>query len=112
MSFLKRFDEALDKAFAPKVDKFKVLEDKVISEWHQRDIQLTQLISNGKNNCDTRNKDMQILILELEKVKAASDIKIELNDLKTRIERIEIYSGMTRKTDPSKPPELKSAFQL
>lgn len=33
-------------------------------------------------------------------------------DLKTRIERLELYSGMTRKVDPTKPPVVKSAFSM
>ncbi len=36
----------------------------------------------------------------------------EVADLKTRLEKIELYSGMTRKVDPTKPPVVKSAFQI
>lgn len=36
----------------------------------------------------------------------------ELADLKTRMEKMELYSGMTRKVDPTKPPVVKSAFQM
>lgn len=35
-----------------------------------------------------------------------------INDLKTRMEKIELYSGMTRKVDPTKPPIAKSAFSM
>ncbi len=33
-------------------------------------------------------------------------------ELKTRLERLELYSGMTRKVDPTKPPVAKSAFSM
>jgi predicted nucleic acid-binding Zn-ribbon protein len=36
----------------------------------------------------------------------------ELSDLKTRIERIELNAGMTRRVDPTKPPLVKSAFEM
>lgn len=36
----------------------------------------------------------------------------DLADLKTRIEKIELYCGMTRKVDPTKPPVAKSAFAM
>lgn len=36
----------------------------------------------------------------------------EVADLKTRLEKIELYSGMTRKVDPTKPSVVKSAFQM
>ena len=37
---------------------------------------------------------------------------MDVADLKTRMEKIELYSGMTRKVDPTKPPVIKSAFQM
>lgn len=40
------------------------------------------------------------------------DLAKDLADLKTRIEKIELYSGMTRKVDPTKPAVVKSAFQI
>jgi|HubBroStandDraft_3_1064219.scaffolds.fasta_scaffold22927_2 hypothetical protein len=36
----------------------------------------------------------------------------DVSDLVTRMERIELYSGMVRKIDPSKPPVVKSAFSM
>ena len=36
----------------------------------------------------------------------------ELADLKTRMEKIELYAGMTRKVDPTKPAVAKSAFAM
>jgi hypothetical protein len=36
----------------------------------------------------------------------------EFEDLKTRIEKIELYSGFARKVDPTKPPVAKSAFSM
>ena len=50
------------------------------------------------------HKDLQLI--------AASDVTKEVADLKTRMEKIELYSGMTRKVDPTKPPIVKSAFQM
>jgi hypothetical protein len=54
--------------------------------------------------------------------KAITDIEIvaktpqvyekEVADLKTRIEKLEIYSGFGRKIDPTKPPVVKSAFSM
>lgn len=41
-----------------------------------------------------------------------ADVSKELADLKTRMEKMELYSGMTRKVDPTKPPVVKSAFQM
>jgi hypothetical protein len=38
--------------------------------------------------------------------------KKDLNELKTRIEKLELYSGLTRRVDPTKPPVEKSAFQM
>ena len=35
-----------------------------------------------------------------------------VEDLKTRMEKIELYSGMTRKVDPTKAPVAKSAFSM
>lgn len=37
---------------------------------------------------------------------------VETSDLKTRIEKIELYCGMTRKVDPTKPSVAKSAFSM
>lgn len=36
----------------------------------------------------------------------------DIGDLKTRLEKIELYAGMTRKIDPTKPPVAKSAFSM
>ncbi len=36
----------------------------------------------------------------------------EIADLKTRIERVELYTGVTRKVDTTKAPVAKSAFQM
>jgi hypothetical protein len=36
----------------------------------------------------------------------------EVTDLKTRIERIEVGTGMYRKIDPTKAPVAKTAFQM
>ena len=41
-----------------------------------------------------------------------SDVVKDLTDLKTRMEKMELYAGMTRKVDPTKPPIVKSAFQM
>lgn len=38
--------------------------------------------------------------------------KLELPDLKTRIEKLELYTGMTRKVDPTRAPVAKSAFSM
>jgi hypothetical protein len=45
-------------------------------------------------------------------VQAPSEVAKSLDDLKTRMEKMELYSGMTRKVDPTKPPVVKSAFQM
>ncbi len=37
---------------------------------------------------------------------------MDVADLKTRLEKMELYSGMTRKVDPTKPAVAKSAFQM
>lgn len=37
---------------------------------------------------------------------------LEISDLKTRIEKVELYCGMTRKVDPTKPSVVKSAFSM
>ena len=36
----------------------------------------------------------------------------KIADLKTRLERLEIHTGMMRKVDPTKPAILKSAFEM
>ncbi len=36
----------------------------------------------------------------------------EFDELKTRMEKLELYVGVTRKVDPSKPPVAKSAFSM
>jgi hypothetical protein len=36
----------------------------------------------------------------------------EIAELKTRLEKLELYSGMTRKVDPTKPPVARSAFSM
>ena len=46
------------------------------------------------------------------KIDKPEDVVKDLADLKTRLEKIELYSGMTRKVDPTKPPVVKSAFQM
>lgn len=38
--------------------------------------------------------------------------KMDVSELKTRIEKIELYAGMTRKVDPTKPAVAKSAFSM
>lgn len=38
--------------------------------------------------------------------------KMDISELKTRIEKIELYSGMTRRVDPTKPPVVKGAFEM
>lgn len=48
----------------------------------------------------------------LQKEKVPPEIAKDLADLKTRVEKIELYSGMKRTVDPTKPPVLKSAFQI
>jgi len=47
-------------------------------------------------------------------IKLAQDATDEktITDLKTRIEKLELYSGLTRRVDPTKPPVEKSAFQI
>lgn len=36
----------------------------------------------------------------------------DITDLRLRLEKIELYCGMTRKVDPTKPAVVKSAFQM
>ena len=43
---------------------------------------------------------------------AVAMVPPDIQDLKTRLERLELYSGMTRKVDPTKPPVAKSAFAM
>jgi hypothetical protein len=47
-------------------------------------------------------------------IKLAQDATDEktITDLKTRIEKLELYCGLTRRVDPTKPPVEKSAFQI
>lgn len=51
-------------------------------------------------------------------VKAQMDViqsvldNMNVPELKTRMEKMELYSGMTRKVDPTKPPIAKSAFAM
>ena len=47
-------------------------------------------------------------------IKSAMESKSdkELIDLKTRMEKLELYSGFTRRVDPTKPPIEKSAFSM
>jgi hypothetical protein len=56
---------------------------------------------------------LQVCLEQIERVQLMQipDVK-EIADLKTRMEKIELYSGMTRKVDPTKPPIAKSAFQM
>jgi len=78
-----------------------------------------------KDKLDLEDKIGKINLLILDQVgKLKTDIELivkagaegtaekELADLKTRMEKIELYSGMTRKVDPTKPPIVKSAFQM
>ena len=46
------------------------------------------------------------------KLDATSEDAKELPDMKTRFEKLELYLGMSRKVDPTKPAVAKSAFAM
>ena len=113
MSFLKRADEALDKLFVPKVDKIKFLELKLDTKVRG----IEAFIAETSLGVHQELHDLILRVETLEKGLAAQVAKevpkIEsVEDLKTRLERLEIYSGLTRKVSPDSKPELKNAFQL
>lgn len=57
----------------------------------------------------------QAVSSELKDQWASINAAVENNDvadLKTRLEKLELYCGMTRKVDPTKAPVAKSAFSM
>lgn len=67
-------------------------------------------LQNQESECSRRHVGALTLITEL-----GAEVRrdhAELAELKTRMEKIELYSGMTRKVDPTKPPVAKSAFSM
>jgi hypothetical protein len=113
MSFLKRFDEALDKAFQPKVDNFKVLEQKLINEIILSEAKVDEKgVALAEGIKIVLKKATDDLINVQAQVKELSTNLEKLDDLKTRIEKIELYTGFTRKVDPTAQAKVKSAFEM
>ena len=63
-------------------------------------------------DCHCLNQSIEILVVQVNKLMDPVNNDKELADLKTRMEKMELYAGMTRKVDPTKPPVVKSAFQM
>lgn len=66
---------------------------------------------------DSLRESFTIIIGQLRSEMAALNVPHvdwtkDIDDLKTRLERIEIYSGLTRKVDPTKAPIVKNAFTM
>ena len=102
MSFLKRFDEALDKAFAPKVDKFQVLEDKIVKN-------TTDLITCSLKTFEFIAKDVQNVKEQVNSlILAIKETKETIDATKARLEKLEVYTNMKRVVDPSKPARERS----
>ncbi len=76
-------------------------------------------VQNQETECSARHIGVLSITASLEKdlkmvIESRGDSQFEkdLADLKTRMEKMELYAGMTRKVDPTKPPVVKSAFQM
>lgn len=79
-----------------------------------------QDVERQESRCSERHIGALSLITELKitvtelniLTEAPSDIAKELADMKTRFEKLELYLGMSRKVDPTKPAVAKSAFSM
>lgn len=59
-------------------------------------------------------RDIKALVVDVEKIKEAVGAVTakDIADMKTRLEKLEMYTGFTRKPDPLGNAQVKSAFQL
>lgn len=79
-----------------------------------------QVIINGMKEsmtardvlCDGHGNIVRKLSERIDLLRTTEGVEKEVAELKTRMEKIELYAGMTRKVDPTKPPIAKSAFQM
>lgn len=100
-------------------ESFNTLENHAISD----KVELKDLIVglSAKLDADViaierRVKDLPALVRAhgdaINHLSLATDPSKDLAELKTRMEKIELYVGITRKVDPTKPAVAKSAFQM
>lgn len=73
---------------------------------------LTKAIRINGEETDERLAAMKTDIELIVKARTDDKLEKEVAELKTRMEKMELYAGMTRKIDPTKPPVVKSAFQM
>lgn len=99
--------------------KVKATEEMVLERWSNlenaqiRDkVELDEKIKQSISQLSGRLDVMVNAIKALDEAQTLAKDDKELADLKTRMEKMELYAGMTRKVDPTKPPVVKSAFQM
>ena len=61
------------------------------------------------NATDKKMRDLLTLCATEDQMREATKV---ISDLKTRMEKLELYAGMTRRVDPTKPPVVKGAFEM
>lgn len=83
------------------------------TKWEDKvtESQLRTVVEELKSEDALIGKALADTIKQMSALDDASQTK-EIADLKTRMEKMELYAGMTRKVDPTKPPIAKSAFQM
>jgi hypothetical protein len=87
----------------------KATESMVIERWNN----LENAQIKDKLELEDKIKALTLQFSErIDLLKTPEGAEKDIADLKTRMEKIELYSGMTRKVDPTKPPVVKSAFQM
>ncbi len=87
----------------------KATESMVIERWNN----LENAQIKDKLELEDKIKALTLRLNErIDLLKTPEGVEKEVAELKTRMEKIELYSGMTRKVDPTKPPVVKSAFQM
>lgn len=75
----------------------------------QFDKALTEINERQRNDVYGLRKAIMDLTVV---VQAPDEVAKEIAELKTRFEKLELYLGMSRKVDPTKPAVAKSAFAM
>jgi hypothetical protein len=93
----------------------KATESMVLERWNSLEnaaikdkVELIERIDDVKTQAAALEKDLKMVM----EARGNSQSEKDVADLKARLEKLELYCGMTRKVDPTKPPVVKSAFQM
>lgn len=101
-------ESQLGVAVANAMDNLEALD----SRTQERCSNLAKLIASVATDSHAESSKLKTDIELMVKARSDDKLEKEVADLKTRMEKMELYAGMTRKIDPTKPPVVKSAFQM